>query len=97
VEEFEFSVLSKRNCTCGAGALACTTADIFHNLLRGSKRSCLGAEDRKDSTLPSCHPERSWRSRSEGQRSRRTPVVLAVSELSQGVLTMLSRAFGRIP
>jgi hypothetical protein len=39
---------------------------------------------------PRCHPERSWRSRSERQRSRRTPCMLSPYKTCQGVLTMQS-------
>jgi len=33
-----------------------------------------------------CHPERSWRARSERQRSRRIPCTLGLTMTSQGVL-----------
>jgi hypothetical protein len=35
-----------------------------------------------------CHPERSWRSRSECQRSRRTPRNLTLTVLPQGILSV---------
>jgi hypothetical protein len=37
-----------------------------------------------------CHPERSWRSRSDSQRSRRTPVTRVVLQTRQGILTISS-------
>ena len=55
------------------------------------RRCCLQA-----SQLISCHPERSWRSRSEGQRSRRTPRKPVEPETRQGILTM-SSALGEFP